>query len=159
MAITLTEQFLNITMNYGGLSGNKGYDVINGASHTIYIYSITDTRQIVTQGISSYSQTVAPMSLIRGRQPDILKIEGKLCHIDKVSTYLSPLGAYRNLNTIYNVFLPCSIVTGTSDGECPEIEGSWLVDTFKVKRSLEKRKLVLFELVLYKWYGSLPGST
>lgn len=143
-------------MNYNGQSGHKGYQGATGNTHTIKVYSITDTRQLKKLGVSSYSQTSTPMSVILGKQPDVIKIEGKLCMVSEVETYLAGL-SHRPCNTLFNVFLPCSIVSATSS-ECPEANGNWLVDTFKIKRNLQKRDIVSFELVLYKWYAALPGA-
>ncbi len=156
MTITLAERFLSITMTYRDKSGYKGYQGEIGNTHTLYVYTITDTRQIKKLGISSYSQDAIPTGVIQGRQPDILKIEGKLCKVSEVDAYLARLSS-RSVNTIYNVLLPCSIVTATSTA-APEANGNWMVDMFKVKRNLQKRDIILFELVLYKWYGELPGS-
>ena len=153
-------------MKHNGENGHKGYAVESGATHTIKVYNITETRQVYSQGISSYSQTVTPMSVTLGREPDIVKIEGKLCQVNEVYNangtikaggFLSYLSSYRNLNTIYNVFLPCSIVEATSTVS-PNVNGKWLVDLFKVKRNLQKRDLILFELTLCRWYGDLPSS-
>lgn len=164
--ITLAEKFLNMTMVHNGENGHKGFDILDGATHTIKVYTISDTRAIYKQGISSYSQSVVPTSVTLGREPDIIKIEGKLCRVDEVydtngniksNGFLSYLSSHRNLNTIYNVFLPCSIVTASST-VAPEANGNWMVDMFKVKRNLQKRDLILFELVLIKWYGALPTN-
>lgn len=151
MTVTLTERFLKITMNYHGESGHKGYQSEGGNTHTIHVYNITETRQIKKIGVSSYSQTTTPISTITGKQPDVVKIEGKLCMVKDVTTYLAGISG-RACNTLFNVFLPCSILTGSSS-ECPEINGEWIVDTFKIKRNLQKRDIVAFELILYKWYG------
>lgn len=155
--ITFTENFLNITMQHNGEVGHKGYNTTAGATHTLKVYTINDTKQIYKIGGSSYSQTVTPYSVTMGKEPDILKIEGKLCRVDEVDTYIAPLASHRNLNTIYNVFLPCSILTGSS-AVCPEAIGNWMVDIFKIKRSLQQRDNIMFELVLLKWYGGLPVS-
>lgn len=141
-------------MTHLNKSGNKGFGGTTGATHTIYVYNITETKQIKKQGISSYSQTVIPQTILQGRQPDTIKIEGKLCKVSEVTQYLNALSGYRSVNTLYNVFLPCSILIGSSTN-CPEINGNWIVDTFKIKRNLQKRDLVLFELVLNKWYEAL----
>ena len=156
--ITFAERFLSITMSYEGKSGYKGYQGETGATQTIKVYTITETKQIKKQGVSAYGQSAIPTSNILGKQPDIVKIEGKLCTVDEIDTYLANLAPYRTVNTIYNAFLPCSILYATSSN-CPEVAGQyWLVDMFKIKRNLQKREHILFELVLYKWYGDLPGG-
>ena len=156
MTITFTERFLSITMTYEGKSGYKGYQGESGDTHTIKVYTISETKQIKKQGIASYSQDAVPMSNLLGKQPDILKIEGKLCMVSEVNEYLATL-THRPVNALYNAFLPCSIVTASST-VAPEANGNWMVDMFKIKRNLQKRDIVAFELILYRWYGPLPGA-
>ena len=158
--ITFTEYFLNITMTHNSQNGHKGYNTVARATHTLPVYTISDTKQIYKIGGSSYSQTVTPYSVTMGKEPETIKIEGKLCRVSEVNTYLTPLAAHRKVNTIYNVFLPCSILQASST-TCPELmigDALWLVDIFKVKRDLQHREWILYELALLKWYGGLPSS-
>lgn len=145
-------------MQHNGQVGHKGYATEAGYTHNLPVYTISDTRQIYKIGGSSYSQTVTPYSTILGKQPDVVKIEGKLCRVDEVDAYIAPIASHRKLNTIYNLFLPCSILMATST-TCPEVSGSyWFVDVFKIKRDLQHRDIILYELILMKWYGGLPAS-
>lgn len=150
--ITFVEEFLHITMTYQGKVGYKGFDRTTGNTHHINMYNISDKRNISKRGISSYSQTVTPITIIDGKNPDTITLEGPLCHIDGFQEFLGNIGD-RKLNTLYNVFLPCSILTATST-TCPDISGKkWMVDTFKIKRnSSQKRPIIVFELILLRWY-------
>lgn len=143
---TFDEHFLSITMNYNGEWGHKGYGNEGGSTIPIDVYSINKIKQVSKDGHSSYSQTVTPISVLKGRKPDRLQIEGKLCLVHDVNSYLGMIGN-RNFNTLYNVFLPCSILLGY--GDCG---GEWIVETFKIKRTSQKRDIVGFELILQRWY-------
>jgi len=155
MTITITEKFLSITMEHDGYTGWKGYDYTDGATHEVNASIYILSREVESKSIPSYSQTVAPISYTMGKKPEKIKIEGPLCLVTNVSTYISQFAAHRNLNTIYNVFLPCSIVTV----ECTynsAISGFWIVESFKIKRDVKNREWIFFELVVDKWYAT-PG--
>lgn len=162
MTLTFTERFLSITMEYDSKVGYKGYKGADGASHQIEVYTISDKKIIEKQGISSYNQYVAPQSITHGKQPEVITVEGPLCYVGSggtfqscgnVTTLLNGIGAAHPVNELYNVFIPCCILTASStDGS---LSGSWIVNTFKIKRNMQKRNLVLFELTLYKWYKAV----
>lgn len=152
MTLTITEQFLNITMEHDGYIGWKGYDYIDGASHELDATIRVLSTEVESQSNPSYSQSSTPISYVLGKKPDKIKIEGPLCKVDEVDDYLSSISSHRNLNTIYNVFLPCSIIT-ISDAS---YGGLWIVDTFKIKRDTKNREWILFELIVDKWYKT-PG--
>jgi hypothetical protein len=150
----ITEQFLNITMSYGGQTGNKGYAVKSGSTINVGIYQTTNNRSINQQVTSSYSQTTVPIIVNYGRKADVANISGKLCNFDDFTTFLSGITTH-NRNTLYNTFLPCTIVNISGD-DVPDLAGNWMVDTFKIKRNIQKRDIIEFELGLVKWYESVP---
>jgi len=159
MATTFVEYTLDITMAYNGQNGHKGYQKTARCTHTIDASLSSNTRQINKQTIDSYSQTIAPQSTILGYQPEVVKLEGVLCHIDDVEDMLAQTAGHRVINTLYNKFLPCSILWCNSS-DIPELmvgqprsKGYWLVDMFKIKRSKQKPDLILYELILTRWYG------
>ena len=156
MATTFTEYALNITMAKDGQNGHKGYNETEICSHTVDVTLSSNTRQVNKQTIDSYSQTTAPQSIVLGYQPEIVKLEGILCHIADVEDLLAETAHCRAVNTLYNKFLPCSILECQSS-DVPELEmgiqHKWLVDMFKIKRSKQKPDLILFEMVLMRWYG------
>ena len=156
MATTFTEYALNITMAKDGQNGHKGYNETKICSHTVDVTLSSNTRQVNKQTIDSYSQTTAPQSIVLGYQPEIVKLEGILCHIADVENLLAETAHCRAVNTLYNKFLPCSILECQSS-DVPELEmgiqHKWLVDMFKIKRSKQKPDLILFEMVLMRWYG------
>ena len=162
MATTFTEYALNITM----ANGHKEYNEAKICSHTVDVTLSSNTRQVNKQTIDSYSQTVAPQSIVLGYQPETVKLEGVLCHIADVEDLLAETAPYRAINTLYNKFLPCSILE-CEDSDIPELQVKisseccccccqskprWLVDMFKIKRSKQKPDLILFELILMRWY-------
>jgi len=169
MATTFTEYALNITM----ANGHKEYNETkicsgcNCLTHTVDVTLSSNTRQVNKQTIDSYSQTVAPQTTVLGYQPETVKLEGVLCHIADVEDLLAETAPYRAINTLYNKFLPCSILE-CEDSDIPELQVKisseccccccqskprWLVDMFKIKRSKQKPDLILFEMVLMRWYG------
>lgn len=158
MATTFTEYALNITM----ANGHKKYNETEICSHTVDVTLSSNTRQVNKQTIDSYSQTTAPQSIVLGYQPEIVKLEGILCHIADVENLLAETAHCRAINTLYNKFLPCSILE-CEDSDIPELQVKisseccckprWLVDMFKIKRSKQKPDLILFEMVLMRWYG------
>lgn len=158
--ITFTETFLGITMEYQpGKVGWKGYKGIAGATHQIKVYNISNKRNAYREGQTSYEQSVAPTSNLYGREPDVVTIEGPLCYIDSSGTSVSNLlttTSQHPVNTLYNVFIPCCVVSASSSTS-PDINGNWIVETFKIKRNAQKRGILMFELILYKWYEGLPG--
>ena len=155
MATTFTEYVLNITM----ANGHKKYNETKICSHTVDVTLSSNTRQVNKQTIDSYSQTTAPQSIVLGYQPEIVKLEGILCHIADVENLLAETAHCRAINTLYNKFLPCSILE-CEDSDIPELQVKieccckprWLVDMFKIKRSKQKPDLILFELILMRWY-------
>jgi len=153
MATTFIEHVLNITMDNGHKKYNESE--MPTCSHTVDVTLSLNTRQVNKQTIDSYSQTVAPQSIVLGYQPETVKLEGVLCHIADVEDLLAKTAPYRAINTLYNKFLPCSILV-CNNSDVPElINGSpnkWLVDMFKIKRSKQKPDLILFELILMRWY-------
>ena len=157
MATTFVEYTLDITMTYNGQNGHKGYQKTPRCTHTIDASLSSNTRQINKQTIDSYSQTIAPQSTILGYQPETVKIEGILCHVADVENLLAETAHCRAVNTLYNKFLPCSILVCQSS-DVPELvtwssPNKWLVDMSKIKRSKQKPDLILFEMVLMRWYG------
>jgi len=154
--IVLSEMFLGITMSYDGKDGYKGYNMYSGSSHTIEIYNISNKHNVFKDSYSSYDQTVVPVSIIHGRDPDMVTIEGRLCYADEFATYLSGITSH-NVNTLMNVFLPCSLVDTRSTCH-PDINNCfWLVDSFKIKRNIQKRNIIAFELILCRWYDGMGG--
>ena len=159
--ITFTETFLSITMEaLPGKIGYKGFGHATGATHQLKVYNISNKRNVYREGQASYSQTTTPTSELIGREPDIITIDGPLCYLDStgtmVSNYLGSISNH-NVNTLYNAFIPCSILAATSTVS-PDVSGkNWIVSTFKIKRNTQKRSIVMFELVLYRWYGALPS--
>ena len=166
MATTFTEYALNITMAKDGQNGHKGYNETEICSHTVDVTLSSNTRQVNKQTIDSYSQTTAPQSIVLGYQPETVKLEGILCHIADVEDLLAETAHCRAINTLYNKFLPCSILE-CEDSDIPELQVKisseccccccqskprWLVDMFKIKRSKQKPDLILFELILMRWY-------
>ena len=157
MATTFIEHVLNITMD----NGHKKYNESEMCSHTVDVTLSSNTRQVNKQTIDSYSQTVAPQTTVLGYQPETVKLEGVLCHIADVEDLLAETAPYRAINTLYNKFLPCSILE-CEDSDIPELQVKisseccckprWLVDMFKIKRSKQKPDLILFELILMRWY-------
>ena len=157
MATTFTEYALNITMAKDGQNGHKGYNETEICSHTVDVTLSSNTRQVNKQTIDSYSQTIAPQLIVLGYQPETVKVEGILCHIADVENLLTETAHCRAINTLYNKFLPCSILV-CSNSDVPELvtwssPNKWLVDMFKIKRSKQKPDLILFEMVLMRWYG------
>lgn len=156
MSTTFTEYALNITMTKDGQNGHKGYNETEICSHTVDVTLSSNTRQVNKQTIESYSQTIAPQSIVLGYQPETVKIEGILCHVADVENLLAETAHCRAVNTLYNKFLPCSILECQSS-DVPELEmgiqHKWLVDMFKIKRSKQKPDLILFEMVLMRWQG------
>lgn len=157
MSTTFTEYALNITMTKDGQNGHKGYNETEICSHTVDVTLSSNTRQVNKQTIESYSQTIAPQSIVLGYQPETVKLEGILCHIADVENLLTETAHCRAINTLYNKFLPCSILVCQSS-DVPELvtwssPNKWLVDMFKIKRSKQKPDLILFEMVLMRWYG------
>lgn len=156
MSTTFTEYALNITMTKDGQNGHKGYNETEICSHTVDVTLSSNTRQVNKQTIESYSQTIAPQSIVLGYQPETVKIEGILCHVADVENLLAETAHCRAVNTLYNKFLPCSILVCQSS-DVPELEmgiqHKWLVDMFKIKRSKQKPDLILFEMVLMRWQG------
>lgn len=146
-------------MSYQGKVGYKGFKGASGATHQLKVYNISNKRNAYREGQASYNQTTTPTSELMGKEPDVITIEGPLCYIDPtgvtVSNYLGTISNH-NVNTLYNAFIPCSILAATSTVS-PDINGNWIVYTFKIKRNTQKRSIVTFELVLYKWYGALPS--
>lgn len=158
--ITFTEDFMGITMSYGGRDGYKGYSGIVGATHQIQVYNTSNKRNINKQSSASYDQDIVPTSVTYGRDPDIVTIEGPLCHLSvgsgnfgmsSVNDLLSTTTAHR-VNTLFNTFVPCCKLLAASDND-PSIDGNtFIVDTFKIKRNIQKRSIVMFELIIRRWY-------
>lgn len=153
--ITFTEIFLNITMEYDAKVGYKGYDIATGATHELDPTISVLTKEVSKQSTPSYSQTTVPITIIFGANPTKVKLEGTLCKVSEVSSYLNGFARHRAVNSLYNVFIPCSILhVDSSSPYNTEIEtlGSyWIVDTFKIKRNAQKRDLIQYELILMLW--------
>ena len=154
--ITFTETFLGITMSHQGKVGWKGYSKIAGAVHQIKVYNISNKRIAYREGQSSYEQTTTPSSVLYGKEPDVITIEGPLCYIDPSMTSVNNLlstTSQHPVNTLYNVFIPCCVLYAESTTSPDVHDKYWIVDTFNIKRSMQKRGIIIFELVLLRWYN------
>ena len=110
MTVMFTEYYLDITMAYQGKAGYKGYNFTEGCRHTFDASLSSNTRKSNRQAIDSYSQTIMPQSQLLGYEPEMVKLEGVLCHVSEVDTLLAAYSGYRRVNALYNIFLPCSIL-------------------------------------------------
>jgi len=159
--LVLKEQFLNIDMD----DGVKKFVVQDGATHNIKIYTINDTKANNKQ-IQFGGQSSVPTTQLLGRQPDNVRITGRIGEYNKINSILSGIAPYRiaGTNNIYNLFMVGSILTVQSGSDLvPEMplvdkDGNpsmWIVNTFTVRRNISKRTLLTFELNLLRWYKDL----
>lgn len=157
--LTFTEICLNITQ----VAGLKKYSpsVNKNVVHVLEDYKILNAKEANTQTYASYSQTATPYTLLKGRKAEHFTIDGVLCKADptSVATFLATLAAGRNYNTLYNAFLPCSILTCTANDNHTEIpiDSKWMVEKFVISRSVQRRMAILFTLDILKYYQEVPG--
>jgi len=153
MALVLEERFLQLTMA-GSDWGNKIYSPVDGATHTLNVFTIQDRKEA---SVESYvgGPSSAPISLTHGRMLDTVTIEFP---INNLSSYLASLASYRIVNTPKNIFLVGSILTAQYSGDFREIptNSTWFVESFSIRRNVS-RKLRIGNLVLKRWYGMLPS--
>lgn len=151
--ITFGEQCLSLTQE----DGLKKYaETVSGPVHVLKVDKIVDNRTLNIESFPSYVQDIFPYSHVKGRKVESITIDGPLCEANAkaVADFLEEYIPYRRLNTLYNVFLPCSILTCSDPGDHPEIgDGTkWMVQSFTVSRSVSRRSIILYTLKLIKYY-------
>ena len=155
--LQFTEKLLSITM----IDGLKQYvSPEQGIVHEIQVSKITDTRAANSESYPSYTQTASPYTHVKGRKAEQYKIEGPLCQVTEVDDFLENTSS-RKLNTLYNVFLPCSILicsSNTDHGEIPR-GSEWMVESFEISRSVAKRTTILYSLVLTRVYQEITNGS
>jgi hypothetical protein len=147
--LVFTEKCLNITM----INGLKKYNPTSaGITHNLQSAKITNKREINSQSYPSFTQESNPYTHVKGRKTETYTIDGVLCKVIDVTSFLAGFTA-RNVNTLYNVFLPCSIITCTDNTDHPEIPlgTEWIVETFTITRSSQRRSVILFNLVISRY--------
>ena len=154
--LTFTEKCLNITMT----NGCKHYKSItdDGVVHVLETVKISDVRVANAESTPSYSQTNVPYSFLKGRKAEVVTIDGVLCQANPtaISALLATLHG-RNLPTLYNVFLPCSVLICTNNENHTEIPvgSQWMVQTFSISRTATRRGVILFNLKLMRYYQEI----
>ena len=151
--LVFTERCLNITQ----VNGLKKYDPdASGYTHTLETVKIVNTRAINSTSYPSYTQDSCPYTHVAGRKAETFTIDGVLCEVTKVAPLLDSI-TNRNVNTLYNVFLPCSILTvseNTDHGEFP-LGTDWIVESFTISRTSQRRSVILFSLVVSRYYEAI----
>lgn len=133
------------------------YDMVNGvkvfatgSSWSIFL-PVTNTNVIrkSTMLSSSTGSQSEPISTILGQEPAGAVIEGPLCEVDDVSTISTKVLSIKK--HILNLFPVCSKVT-VSGFDVTEVGGSYMVESFTIKRNLQRRSVIMYSLSLKRWY-------
>lgn len=147
MAFILEERCLKITQDKGW----KKYGGEDGFVFTLPLARVTHTRTVNKESQSTGPSGV-PVSILMGQQPDQVRLE-ITWNYNEFKQLLTDLTSNRLVNNAANVFLVGSILTKTGDlvDEMPN-ESRWVVDTFSIRRSINRRGMVIGDLALLRWY-------
>lgn len=160
-SLMLSEATLNITMDYLGSHGNKGYDERNtGFVHKVMAHASKADNEVSTQSIPGGA---VPVSVVYGKKIPVIVLDGYFPYHypgDFFDVFMPTLAAYRkpNYNTCKNIFLVGSILTVIYNGgggfsELP-IDSRWYVKKYEWKRSVVMKDRGGFTLTLWRWYRS-----
>lgn len=152
--LTFKERYLKIVIN----NGCKQYDPQEGMEYNIDAYRIVDTRTNEKISVTG-GQNNSPYTILTGKQPDVIRLEGKMCHLSGVAGILAAMKTARPQGRpiLANWFLVGAIVEANGGNISPELNGFWIVSQFAIKRNVQKREFILFDLVLKKWTKNLPS--
>lgn len=142
MALTLNEIFTYVTM----VDGVKDYASDIKMTHTLTAYTISDVKSNNKQSQIG-GQTSTPTTQLLGKNPDNLRITGKVCELSGVDGIISSMSGYRVVSALYNLFLVGSYVQ-VGDSDSTGISGLYIVDEFTIRRNIRNRTLITFELGL-----------
>lgn len=157
-SLILSEKVLNITMNYMGEWGHKGYDTsIPKFTHHLYIKDIKTDKE--TNKESTVGGPV-PITNVFGLKIQAIQIESSFPYnINDIYSVLLPSMASSRApgcNTVKNIFLVGSILYVTDNGggifsEMP-VGSRWYVKKYKASRSVQSPTRLSFSLTLWRWF-------
>lgn len=157
MPFQLSEKCLMITQ----IKGHKQYGGDNGYTFTLPIVRVTHTRTVNKESTTGGPGGI-PISILMGQQPDQVRLE-ITWNYNEFKQLLIDLAPHRLINNAANVFLVGSILTQPDESnlidEMPkkddnDLDVSWLVDTFSLRRSINRRGIVVGDLALIRCNAS-----
>ncbi len=164
--LQLAEQKMKFTMQFEGKLGNKGFELSSpGFTHQIFAQTVGADRELNSD--SAPGGTI-PISISYGLKIPIVTIVGHFPYpypSAAFTEFMNSLAPYRlaGFNTVKNIFLVGSILTVLSNGngvfsELP-IGSTWYVKKYSWNRDTTHPTIGEFNLVLLRWFKSLPGET
>jgi len=151
------EALMNITMMYGGLYGNKGYDTQTASFiHAVYAHTATTQYELYTEDAKGGA---IPISTPMGLKIPAVVLDGYFPYRfpdDFFDVFMPTLAPFRKVNSCKNVFLTSTVLTVLSNGantfaELP-IGSKWYVHSYEWKREMKHKDRGGFNLVLWRWY-------
>lgn len=153
--LELAETSLNITMNFGGLHGNKGFEQTDTPRfHKVYVTDISPEREIKDESAPSGN---VPINITYGLKIPVVTVTGYFPYkfpSPEFDAYLNYLKPGRIVSTPKYIFLVGTILTVQSNSGFNDMPmgSKWYVKKYTWKRNMSHPDRGEFNLVLLRWY-------
>ena len=154
--VKLAEELLNMTMNYGGKWGNKGFEQSsNNFIHDVFVTDINTSMELHSESTPSGN---LPISTAYGLKIPTISVTGYFPYRypdEFWDVFMPTLSEYRHVNSVKNVFLAGSLLIVSSSNvimsELP-VESKWFIKKYTWKRDASHPDRGQFNLILYRWF-------
>jgi len=154
--LQFAESTLNITMEYNGDHGRKGYAPgSTGFTHNIFAKKHNNTREL---NVDSIPGGAIPVSNYYGKKVQVVTLEGYFPYRypdDFWNVFMAALSPYLYLCVPKNIFLCGSVIQVSKNVTFPDLPvGSyWYIKRYTYKRGVDMPEVAGFNLVLWRWYN------
>lgn len=158
--LKLLEYKIQLTMNYTGQPGNKGYvSDPNQFTHDVYAHTSGSDRGITDESIPTGS---VPINVVHGIKIPLVNVTGYFPYQfpdDFFNKFMPLLTDYRRVNTVKNIFLVGTVLEVLSNGnglfyELP-VGTRWYVKNYTWIRNITHPDRGEFSLQLLRWYKEI----
>ena len=160
--LQLREYKIQLTMNYEGKHGNKGFSPSPDTFvHDVFVHTSGSDRDVSDESMPTGS---IPLSVVHGIKIPIVNITGYFPYSfpdDFFTKFMPTLAPYRTStgNTVKNIFLVGTILEVVSNGnglfyELP-VSTRWYVKNYTWVRNMSHPDRGEFQLQLMQWFKEI----
>lgn len=154
--VKFAEELLNMTMNYQGHWGNKGFEQSsNNFIHDVFITDINTGIELNSESIPTGN---IPESTAFGIKLPIISITGYFPYPypdEFWNTFMPTIAAHRHVNSVKNIFLAGTLlIVSDSKVIMSELPGGskWFIKKYTWKRDMSHPDRGQFNLILLRWF-------
>lgn len=153
--VKFAEELLNLTMNYQGLWGNKGFDQSsNNLIHDVFITDINTGMELNSESTPTGS---LPISITHGLKIPTISITGYFPYRypdEFWDVFMPTIAAHRHVNSVKNIFLAGTLLIVSESKVMHELPATskWFIKKYTWKRDSSHPDRGQFNLILLRWF-------